>query len=76
MSEDFAARWDETLRRWLDALEDKLAPFAYKGVTHSQNWDTAGQDLMANGCCRSPRLLAAGTGAEPSEVRAALFGQL
>jgi len=29
---------------------DVVAPFVYKGVTYSQNWDAAGQDLMANGC--------------------------
>lgn len=29
---------------------DVVAPFTYKGVTYSQNWDAAGQAIFANGC--------------------------
>ena len=29
---------------------DVVAPFTYRGVTYSQNYDAAGQALMANGC--------------------------
>ena len=29
---------------------DIVPPFTYKGATHSQNWDAAGQAIHANGC--------------------------
>ena len=29
---------------------DVIPPFTYKGVTYSQNWNAAGQALLANGC--------------------------